>query len=256
MENNNDLKIMGSGDASGGSYNNVSISGSGDIHGDVECNSYVVKGSGDINGNLKANFVKISGSGDINGDVNAEEIIIRGSGDVKGSATCKNLRIAGSSDVDGDVYAEEVELKGSCDIGGNCETETFLGRGAFDIKGLLNAGDVEIELKGNCNINEIGAGRISIRKDSGSAFGIFKSFSSVRDCYLKCKVIEGDEIYLENTKADVVRGKSIIIGPNCEIKNIEYIDNLNVDNDAKVQKQLKLTSSDDIKLLNEKKHYK
>jgi hypothetical protein len=37
-------------------------------------------------------------------------------------------------------------------------------------------------------------------------------------------MIEGDEILLENTKADVVRGKNVQIGKGCEIGLLEYQD--------------------------------
>ncbi|MNR67595.1 hypothetical protein D3C85_1916860 [compost metagenome] len=35
-------------------------------------------------------------------------------------------------------------------------------------------------------------------------------------------VIEGDDIYLENTRAKVVRGNQVVIGPGCEIDLVEY----------------------------------
>jgi hypothetical protein len=39
---------------------------------------------------------------------------------------------------------------------------------------------------------------------------------------LTVRIIEGDDIYLENTHAKVVRGNNIEIGPGCEIKLVEY----------------------------------
>lgn len=39
---------------------------------------------------------------------------------------------------------------------------------------------------------------------------------------LEASVIEGNEIFLENTKADFVRGRFIHIGSGCEIKHVEY----------------------------------
>jgi cytoskeletal protein CcmA (bactofilin family) len=221
-DNKRDLKIMGSGDSSGGVYNNIFIGGSGDINGDVECNSFKIMGSGDLHGNLKASFVKISGSGDIHGNVTADDIIFSGSSDINGDIKCKTIKITGSSDMEGNIYAEEMNIMGSSDIDGNCEAEIFSARGAFQIDGLLNAGEINIELKGSCEVKEIGGEKIEVRRSNNYGLNsLFKGlFSS--NLELTCEVIEGDDIYLEYTTADIVRGTNIVIGCGCEIGKVEY----------------------------------
>ena len=57
---------------------------------------------------------------------------------------------------------------------------------------------------------------------------------------LTASSIEGDEIELEDTTADVVRGKRVVIGPGCHIKTVEYIDTLDVHEDAEVEKKTKV----------------
>ena len=67
-----------------------------------------------------------------------------------------------------------------------------------------------------------------------------RALSSAWGGDVQANLIEGDEIYLENTRADVVRGKQIEIGPNCKIKLIEYSESLKVHDDSDVEKQTKI----------------
>lgn len=57
---------------------------------------------------------------------------------------------------------------------------------------------------------------------------------------LTAEVIEGDQLYLEYTHAEIVRGNTIEIGPGCVIKRIEYKTSLEVDESAKVDAQEKI----------------
>lgn len=234
------LKIYGSGGSSGGVFNDIVISGSGDVNGDVECATLRISGSGDINGNVKAGLIKVSGSGDIEGNVDAEDIILNGSGDIQGEVKCKTLKIRGSSDIGSDVSAEEISIFGSGDIAGNCEAEIFNAKGGFDIDGLLNAGEINIEIGGKCRVKEIGGDRIEVRKSNSTELeGLLKSLF-MKKGELISEVIEGDDIYLEYTKADVIRGKNIYIGPGCEIDRVEYMNELEISKECNVKDTVKL----------------
>lgn len=278
MENQNrgDLQISGFGSSNGGSYNNVSISGGGNINGDIECNDFKISGMGNVRGNVKAENLKISGTGnikgnlsseneigisgvaDIDGDVKTKKIKCSGASKIKGSVQCeefivsgttsvegdvnsKNLKVSGSTNIHGNVHGEEVEIKGALDIGGDCECESFKSNGGFKIGGLLNAGDIDIRIFYKCSVNEIGGERISIRKSEGFAeIGRFiKNIFNIKE-YLITQSIEGDDIYLENTVAKVVRGNNITIGPECEIDLIEYRNELKVEAGSRVNKQEKI----------------
>lgn len=57
---------------------------------------------------------------------------------------------------------------------------------------------------------------------------------------LEVETIEGDEIDLEGTKAELVRGKTVVIGAGCEIERVEYSGALTVDKAAKVGEQVKV----------------
>ena len=47
-------------------------------------------------------------------------------------------------------------------------------------------------------------------------------------------LIEGDDIYLENTHAKVARGNNITLGPGCEIGIVEYKNDFKQDKAAEV----------------------
>lgn len=265
-----DLKIMGSGDAIGGVYENVKIMGSGDITGDVECVNYSVMGSGDLHGNLRTQILKINGSGDIEGNVSADEIIINGSGDLMKNVECRLLKIngsgtvcgdvradeimiSGSGDIEGNVRAEQVIISGAGEIEGNCECEKFIGKGSFTVGGFLNSEDVEITLSSSCEIEEIGASKVTVTRGDrfmrgeqftgGGFFNKVFKFATSMVGTLDCRVIEANEIYLEYTEVDIVRGNTVIIGEGCEIGTIEYRDICEINPEANVDKVIKIGNS-------------
>jgi hypothetical protein len=52
--------------------------------------------------------------------------------------------------------------------------------------------------------------------------------------------IEGDVIALENVKAPLVIGRIVAIGAGCEIGLVQYSEAIEIDPDAKVEKQEKI----------------
>jgi len=57
---------------------------------------------------------------------------------------------------------------------------------------------------------------------------------------LRANVIEGDEVHLEDTTAETVRGKTVEIGPGCQIGTVEYSDKLDVHPNAEVKDRKKV----------------
>ena len=51
---------------------------------------------------------------------------------------------------------------------------------------------------------------------------------------LTADIIEGDDIYLENTHAKVVRGNNITLGSGCEIELVEYKNDFKQDKEAEI----------------------
>ncbi|AAK76782.1 cytoskeletal protein CcmA (bactofilin family) [Clostridium acetobutylicum] len=228
-----DVKVSGSGSIGGGNYDEVKISGSAKINGNVNCNSYMCSGSSTANGNITAKeIVKISGTTKVHGDLNSGDLIVSGSSRTFGNVTAKKIKISGSSDIEGNVHTDSIDISGSVSIGEDCEAEHFHARGGFEIAGLLNAGDIEIYMYGKCRVKDIGGENITVKLGSGHFIHEMMNLFFTRG-RLVTSIIEGDNIYLEHTDAKIVRGNNITIGPNCNIENIEYKNQLNMDQSCK-----------------------
>lgn len=244
-----DMKISGSGQLSGGEYENVSISGSGKCLGNVKCKSFRASGSARCEGDITCTEgFTASGSAHIHGDISANSV-----------------RCAGSFHADRDVHASELaHFSGSCHIEGNCVSHGKIdASGAFSVDrdveaefadicgvikcgGLFNAEELYFKLERHSRVHSIGGSTIDIRihknaRSFSSLFGFKKSGSAgiVLDVE---EGIEGDKIYLEGVRAPFVIGRSVIIGAGCEIGTVRYSDTIEIDSNAVVQNREKIDS--------------
>lgn len=236
-----DLRIDGSGRASGGSYNCVRINGSGKVTGDLVCNEFIINGSGEVNGDVESGKFRINGSGTVRGNLKAEELKVNGSCNFDASVTCESIMISGSSDIRQNLDAQQVKINGSLKIDGDCNAEQFVSKGMFEIGGLLNADNVDVHLYWHkSRVREIGGETITVRLGS-NRFGMLRSILplSFHKPGLETNTIEGDEIYLENTTAKVVRGNNVTIGAGCDIGLVEYKGIYQKTGDAKVEQEIK-----------------
>jgi cytoskeletal protein CcmA (bactofilin family) len=216
-----DLKINGQSSSAGGNYNDVIINGEGKIAGDLDCIKLKIHGRCDINGNVKAESVEVHGTNSIKGNLEAER-----------------AKIHGMADINGNLSVNKAEIHGSIDVDGYCNAEIFNIEGTFDIKELLNAGVLKLSLYGPSKAREIGGEKITVKSKGkydllGLKGKIMSSIGQVKE--LTADIIEGDDIYLENTSAKVVRGNNIALGPGCEIELVEYKDDLKQDEKAEVK---------------------
>ena len=242
-ENLNDLRLSGAGNAGGGKFLNVRLSGACSINGSIECTDLHCSGASEIRGGVKAKHIKTSGSSDIKGEVSAEEITISGASHIRGDVSTNNIKTSGASEIKGNLSANKVEISGASEINGNCNAESFIARGGFDIGGLLNADNIDIEIDGRCRAREIGGEKIKVVEGYrvGSSLGkmLNSIFTSERK-ELTVSIIEGDDIFLEYTMASIVRGNKVVIGKGCNIHTVEYKDSIEVDPKAHVSEQKKL----------------
>lgn len=211
-----DLKINGSGSSGGGKFNKVNVMGEGKISGDVDCINLKIYGHGELDGNLKA----------------ADTADIKGEAKVKGSLEAKNVEIQGEIEVSSDFFADEAKIAGIIRVGGDCNAEIFTFEGGFTIDGLLNADILKISLYEPCKVHEIGGSEITVKKYSKSIS--FLNRFTPKNKELTADVIEGDDIYLENTRAKVVRGDNVTIGSDCKIELVEYKDSFKQDEKSEV----------------------
>jgi len=220
-----DIRINGSGSSSGGEFDKVSINGDGTISGDVECNKFNTNGNSQVNGSIRAEYVSIHGSSDATGNVKADKVSVYGQCNVHGNLMAGELKLGGDVSVDRNLGAEFIKQYGSIHVRGNCEIENYTAKGGFHVDGLLNVGTLDLKLSWPSSASEIGGERIMVRKSTGIDMAIkslLRIFKAVPDAMLTANVIEGDDILLESTKAAIVRGNNIEIGPDCDIDRVEY----------------------------------
>ncbi|WP_141430894.1 cytoplasmic protein [Bacillus sp. 03113] len=217
MSENNHLTINGSGSYAGGSYNKVIIRGEGTITDHVECKVCKIYGTGDMHKDVSADFLSVFGETEIGKSLKAEKISILGTILIGGKASIGKTKVFGTIDIHNGFTGEQADIKGTLSVNGDAELETLMLSGGFEVAGLLSADTIDIGLRfGTSKAQEIGGERIKVRKKN-------PFFASKRmEGSLEAKIIEGDDIYLENTHADTVRGNHVQIGAGCVIGLVEY----------------------------------
>ncbi len=239
-EKRNSASISGAGVISGGTYERVTISGAGKIDGDVETDDLRISGAGKVAGKVRAREITVSGTTTFAAGVHADEMRVSGSARVDGPVQVKELKCAGTFKATHDVSSEYIKISGSLHVDADVEAEIFKTSGGFQISGLLSADRIEIALGGRCTAREIGGEKIAVRRggwrERGILFdGLIRLFTGGGPASLHAQLIEGDEVFLEDTTAETVRGKTVEIGPGCEIGTVEYSESLRVAHDATVK---------------------
>lgn len=188
----------------------------------------------------KLRSININGVGKYTGG-EFDCVNISGTGKVEGYLKCNELNAAGTVGINGDLAAKKATVSGTAKIEGDLSGEQIRSNGVVTCSGLLNCENLELQLAGKSYIHEIGATTIKVEESSMSigrllSFLIPKKYKSNK---LIATTIEGDEIYLENCEAKVVRGKHVTIGPNCNIETIEYMETLEVNEESTVGNSVK-----------------
>lgn len=266
MERLPDLEISGMGKMDGGHFNQINISGLGQISGDVEAERIVISGKGTINGNAAATHkIMISGMGTLKGHAKAGKVLSSGTAYVEGNLNAEDIEASGNLKVGGDVLTQHLSNDGRCRVGhhvkahkivsrgflsvaGDLEAEEYDSKGSFSIDGLLNANVIDVEIHGFCYAKEIGGEAIQVKLSRYHNWTI-DFFSKLINPFLgnnreldklNADLIEGTSIALENTHAKVVRGNQVKIGPNCEIELVEYTESIEIDASSIVQQNVKV----------------
>ncbi|WJH34862.1 hypothetical protein N6H14_01395 [Paenibacillus sp. CC-CFT747] len=66
-----------------------------------------------------------------------------------------------------------------------------------------------------------------------SIAGLFRG-RDLRPNMLNADLIEGTLVNVEYTRARLIRGNRVVIGPHCEVERVEYTESLTVDPSASV----------------------
>ncbi|WP_068620535.1 hypothetical protein [Paenibacillus tuaregi] len=229
-----DIKIMGNGGSAGGLVGRLSITGDGEIHGDVDAISFKCTGNATVNGSLKAETLKLTGDLILRGSLEGKVFSTMGKLQIQEHVTARKIKFSGDTHVGGQITSEQIELSGYNTVEGGCQAEEFKARGAVRIGGMLNSENVEIKLLGESRIKEIGGGLIRVMPSRG-LWALVDMFNPEGPPRLVATSIEGDTINLENTEAEYVRGNKVTIGPGCRIGLVEYIEAFHQDRSSSVE---------------------
>lgn len=248
MAKKHKLKILGEGTYAGGDFSKARIIGNANVVGCVNAETVRVVGEVEIDGDVTAEKVRTVGKLEIKGNFSAEKLRITGEVEISGNAKVAKSKIVGKTSIDGTYVSEdtkitgEVKIKenvtckkiknlGSISTEGNVTAEEFYSQGSCEIEGLLTAENVILKLQRKTKIKEIGGTNILVKK---------KYLFAKTDSRLVADIIEGDEISLESTTANVVRGNSVTIGKGCNIKLVEYSDDFKQHESSIVDKAIKI----------------
>ncbi|MCP3740483.1 cytoplasmic protein [Rossellomorea sp. BNER] len=235
MEETRNLIMNGSGSSSGGLYNKVKIRGEGTISNDFECKVFKAFGSCDIIGSAKAEVFDVFGESEVNGNIISNEVKVLGTICVNGTTFIKQTKVRGTIEVKRRFTGELVDVKGSISVQDDLEVERVIVSGAIEVQGLLNADYIDIGLRfGTSKVQDIGGEKITIKRKSN-----FIPFLK-QEGLLDAETIEADDIYLEYTKANIVRGNQVKLGPGCEIGLVEYYEGYHSDKESKVKEKRKV----------------
>ncbi|MBQ1410364.1 MAG: polymer-forming cytoskeletal protein [Oscillospiraceae bacterium] len=254
-----ELSIPGSGKVADGDltvHGPLSCSGAGKVEGAVHAEQMQIIGAFSTEDSCE-----ISGDLDVAGSLTTEGACsVGGHSSVKGtlkveeSFCASDVELQGSLHVDGNLRATKLDVKGNLTVENNVEAEIFKADGPVEINGELNAESVELLLRGENLIESIVGGSVCVKKADDNSyarrgininldFSFFKSsfhVSNGKRPHLAADLIEADEIDLEYTDCETVRGVNIHIGPECVIDRVEYSGTLTTDANCTVREKVKI----------------
>jgi cytoskeletal protein CcmA (bactofilin family) len=237
-----DLSISGYGAAPGGDYGAVRISGRGKITGDVSCTEFIINGSADAMGAVSCGRLHINGEAGIHGGLKAQELKVRGAGDFKSGVEADDLSISGTAHAEQSISAKTVKVSGAVHVKGDLSADSFTSSGMFEVGGLLSADSVDITLDWSTSkAHEIGGERITAKVGSTGLSVLRTIFTlGTHTPRLEADSIEGSSVWLEQTRARVVRGHNVTLGDGCDIVLVEYSGTLHKSGNVRVGEERKL----------------
>ncbi|MFO7992067.1 MAG: SHOCT domain-containing protein [Thermoplasmata archaeon] len=188
--------------------------GASKIEGNMKADEARIHGATKVTGDAKIGLLDSSGSIKVNGKTNADQMNLSGASKFMNIVDAKKIDSSGATKFMEDVKSDEFISSGSMKAEKNIDAKTFTAAGAFVIQGTLKANEIMLKPGGKCEIGKIHGGDVLVETGSGGFFSFGKSGS------LKVDEVKGDDIYLENTRAKLVEGDNVKIGPGCKIEKV------------------------------------
>lgn len=262
------VRVAGSGTIEGDLQARIiKTAGSAKCKGDVKAKEIKTAGSCRIQGKVRAGEINTTGTCKIINGLRADLLKVSGSQKIGGGLTGNYCKVTGSLKVKGDVEVDKFVSKGVFTIENLLsadEIEIHLG-GTCKVK-QIGGEKIEVRRKGtgwSLNGEGLRDGLENIDKKLdkvGEKFGVevdldtdklTREISKLGEKIqvniggwgagtLTTDLVEGDQVYLEWTKANTVRGKKVIIGEGCEIERVEYSSSIQISDDAEVATEVQL----------------
>ena len=249
------INVSGSGEFAGNvKAGEIEAAGSIEISGSVEAESFEIAGSSDVGGRLKSDSIQVGGFCSVGKDVEADLFDSKGGFEIRDRLKAREISI----ELNGQARVKKIEgskIRVKQGDGGSSSSsgksgasvtvrggDAFVavsagGKGRSGAAAYARGGDaVGSGNRGGSVVNNSWGGSISTSKGGKSG----KGGKGGDDHILEVETIEGDSVKLEATHAALVRGKKVKIGPKCKIDTVEYSESIEVDEDAKVKKQVKV----------------
>ncbi len=188
-----------------------------------------------------------------------ELLKIRGSVALYQKVHLKKISTHGYSTFHSHVAADELINSGSCTIKDNCEVKEIVNAGnlkmrngqttkitssgkltieqtlqseQFDSTGIVQAKEIhsknfQLKLAGKSEIERLITNDACVEKEKYT-FSLLKK-------KLICKYIQGRNLRLSYTEAEIVKGDVVVVNKNCDIKTLYYTENYIISPNAKVQ---------------------
>lgn len=184
--------------------------------------------------------LKINGSRICRGDMDASHVEVLGHLHVSGSLTTARLRVRGECSIGLSCNTQELNSFGSLRVAelrgvsitsngylsvtGEAAAEEFKAEGCVRIDRLSCIGTIRIKLGALCKIRHMTSEGDIIVSPSSRLLPV--PLSPFRK--LRCEIIEGADLTLSRTQADLVCGQNVTLGPGCSIREIRYRDTLTI----------------------------
>ena len=258
-----EFSIPGSGKVEDGSltvHGPISCYGAGKVEGSVRAESLSVYGAFSTEGECE-----IRGDAEVTGSFKNEgpcsvggSAKITGTWKTEGEFRGQQVRVSGVLKSEASIRAEELDVSGVLKAEGDVQAERFRASGPVTIEGELNADTVELQLNGESEIESIVGGSVRVRRADESSAGSNRNihvhlnfslpflgsrqinYDSDDRAHLLASLIEADEVELENTDCETVRGVHVKIGPECVIDRVEYSGTFSADPGASVGSTVKV----------------
>lgn len=165
------------------------------------------------------------------------------------------VTVAGITQIKGNLIAQSFSVDGTCKITGNTTTDELFCNGIAEISGSLKSINIKVEgmlivtgenidattlvcsgtIKAKNHIHSkvlASSGIITAKKVAGNRITVKSQPNKIMKLFFppasKIDIIKADHIELSGVKSQKVFGQDIIIGPYCEIEDIECSGTLKV----------------------------